>query len=319
MRGVETGRLQTMSSWAELTDELQKLPPDQRGPWIVDTAKASLEQLAAQTNRNVIVYASGYLQKPQVPGIFLSVNGEDLNGFMTSLYRMDCSRGLLLVLHTPGGSAEAAESIVEYLRSKFDEIDVLIPAFAMSAGTMISLSADRLIMGRQSQLGPTDPQLIMNNAAFSAHSIVEQFDEAKAEIAKNPDLARAWAPVLQPFGPALLQNARKALSYGQTLVQRWLERNMFKSHADPAADARAVATFFSGNSHGSHGRRIDRSEARAQGLTVLDLEDDDVLQSAALTLYHALTIAFESGPAAKIIMSTNGNSWIKNFTVAGKP
>jgi len=57
--------------------------------------------------------------------------------------------------------AEAAQTIVDYLRSKFSTIEVLVPTYAMSAGTMIALGCDRVFMGRQSQLGPTDPQLIV--------------------------------------------------------------------------------------------------------------------------------------------------------------
>lgn len=71
--------------------------------------------------------------------------------------------------------AEAAQTIVDYLRSEFLAIDVLVSAYAMSAYTMIALGCNRIIMGRQSQLGPTDPQLIVGNRSFSAHSIVEQF------------------------------------------------------------------------------------------------------------------------------------------------
>ena len=50
---------------------------------------------------------------------------------------MECHRGLDLILHTPGGFPEAAESIVKYLRSKFStNIRVIVPHLSMSAGTM---------------------------------------------------------------------------------------------------------------------------------------------------------------------------------------
>ena len=196
-----------------------------------------MRQLAAiigqRYDRNVLYYASSFLQKPHVPGLFTSLNMEDINGFMAGVHGHDFSKGLLLVLHTPGGMAEAAQTIVDYLRSKFSSIDVLIPTYAMSAGTMIALGCDRIVMGKQSQLGPTDPQLIVGNRPFSAHSIVEQFEEAKAEISGNPTLAHAWAPVLRSFGPALLQEARKSISYGETLVRDWLERYMFSDRAPP--------------------------------------------------------------------------------------
>ena len=203
-----------------------------------------------------------------------SIHMEDINGFMAAVHGLDCRKGLLLILHTPGGMAEAAQTIVDYLRSKFSAIDALIPTYSMSAGTMIALGCDRIIMGRQSQLGPTDPQLLLGDRSFSAHSLVEQFEEAKADISNNPALAHAWAPVLGAFGPALLQEARKSISYGETLVRNWLKQYMFSSRSDSSAQAKAVAEHFGGNHHGSHGRRIGREEAKQQR-HVLDQEPLD--------------------------------------------
>ena len=77
---------------------------------------------------------------------------------MTCIHGMDCSKGLDLVLHTTGGSPAAAEAIVNYLRAKFgNDIRVIVPQLAMSAGTMIACSAKQIIMGKQSSLGPIDP------------------------------------------------------------------------------------------------------------------------------------------------------------------
>ena len=95
---------------------------------------------------------------------------------MAGIHGHDFDKDLLLVLHAPGGMAEAAQTVADDLRSKFPAIDVLVPTYAMSAGTMIALGCDWVIMGRQSQLGPTDPQLMVENRLFSAHSIVEPFE-----------------------------------------------------------------------------------------------------------------------------------------------
>lgn len=302
-----------MPSWSDLQDELNGIDPASRGDHIAEQARQCTARIAEHYDRNVLYYASSFLQKPQIPGLFTAMNMEDINGFMAGIHGHDFSKGLLLMLHTPGGMGEAAQTIVDFLRSKYSDIDFLVPTYAMSAGTMIALGCDRIIMGRQSQLGPTDPQLIVGNRPFSAHSIVEQFEEAKGEIAGNPVLAHAWAPVLRSFGPALLQEARKSIAYGQTLVQDWLQKFMFSGRPDPAGLANSVAAHFGGNQHGSHGRRIDRNEARQQQLEIIDLEDDQILQEEVLTLYHLSTIAFEMGPAAKTVMSSNGRFWIKNM------
>ena len=64
-----------------------------------------------------------------------------------------------LILHSPGGSLEAAEQIVTYLRSKYDNIRAIVPQNAMSAATMIACACDEIMMGKHSALGPIDPQI----------------------------------------------------------------------------------------------------------------------------------------------------------------
>lgn len=303
-----------MATWSKIQDELNKVQPEKRGDFIADKSHQSMKQIASLYKRNVLYYASAFLQKPQVPSVLTTINREDINGFMAGVHGLDSKKGLLLILHTPGGLAEAAQTIIGYLRSKFSDIAALVPTYAMSAGTMIALGCDRVILGRQSQLGPTDPQLIVANGSFSAHSIVAQFEEAKQDIVNNTDLAHAWAPILRSFGPALLEEARRSITYGQDLVENWLKEYMFADHENPAALAKKAAKYFGSQEHGSHGRRIDREEAELQQIKIDKLEDNQDLQDEVLTLYHLSTIAFENGPASKFVMSSNGRMWIKNIS-----
>lgn len=304
-----------MPTWNELLHELNQIPPEdnKRGIFIDARSGELARQIAERCGRNVIYYASAFLQKPLSGNT--SIDLEDINGFMSAVYRHDFDKDLLLILHTPGGSVEAAQTIVDYLRSKYARIDVVIPTYAMSAGTMIALACDRIIMGRQSQLGPTDPQLFVGERPYSAHSIVEQFEEAKRDISSNTDLAHAWAPILRSYGPALLQEARKALSYGESLVEAWLREYMFAGCRHSAKLAKDVAKYFSGSGHGSHGRRIGRGAARKQHLSVIDLEDDQELQDEVLSLYHLSTILFENSLACKSVLSSNDTMWVKNWYV----
>jgi ClpP class serine protease len=122
------------------------------------------------TKRNVIVYYSGWLQKRGVQGA--EINDEDKNGFMTVIHELDRNLGLDLVLHTPGGDTAATESLVHYLRAMFGtDIRAVVPQLAMSGGTMIACACKKIIMGKQSSLGPVDPQL----GGVPAHGVVEEF------------------------------------------------------------------------------------------------------------------------------------------------
>jgi hypothetical protein len=306
-----------MPSWNELLNELEAR--GEAGPdWLHTEHQRSLQRVGElRGGRNVIFYASSFLQKPFVPANWLQVTHEEINGFMSVMFGMDWNKGLTLLLHTPGGITNAAETIVSYLTTKFDDIEVIVPTYAMSAGTMIGLAADRIVMGKQSQLGPIDPQMPVFGQFVSARAIVDQFERAKAEILQNVTTAHAWAPILQSIGPALLQEAQNALSYGETMVARWLEHRMFRDLPDAAERAAATAAHFNDASkHKSHGRRIDRDEARAYNVVVEDLEANQDLQEAVLTAYHFTTILFEKGPAAKLLISDAGRLWLKNFVQA---
>lgn len=308
-----------MPSWQGLLQQFAHQPDDDaRGAWL----NAERDRMAGAISghlggRNVVLYGSAFLQKA-APNNTVAITGEDLNGLMTVIYGMDWSKGLTLILHTPGGDPTAAQTIVEYLRSKFPSLEAIVPAFAMSAGTMISLAADKIYMGRPSQLGPIDPQFTMNGRPVSARGVVEQFKRAESETLADPRAAHVWAPITQSLGPALLQDAQNALDYSEDIVADWLARYMFSGEADPVAKGRQVAHHFNdASTHKSHGRRIDHAEAAAQGLNIALLEDDQDLQEAVLSLYHLMTITFEHSPTTKMIAGSNGQVWMKNLPVAG--
>lgn len=304
-----------MPSWSELVTELDAQPHERRGRWLQARLSSELQRLSElREGRNVLFYASAYLQKPLVPAPFVQITPEDMNGFMATMCGMEWSKGLTLMLHTPGGVPNAAETIVEYLHQKFAFIEVVIPTYAMSAGTMISLASDRLLMGRQSQLGPIDPQMPISGRYVSARAIVDQFAVAKPQVLEDPRMAAVWAPILHHLGPALLVEAENALAYGKAMVQRWLERRHFRDTPDPAGKAAQVAEHFNrAEEHKSHGRRIDREEAKAQGLRVDDFENDQNLQDSILTAYHLATLVFEQSPTVKGIFTNHARTWVKTF------
>lgn len=65
-----------------------------------------------------------------------------------------------LFLYTRGGDMIAPIRIVKLLRSYCDYLEVLIPHYAHSAGTLIALGADKIIMGRLGELSPVDPTIM---------------------------------------------------------------------------------------------------------------------------------------------------------------
>ncbi|MHB0978873.1 MAG: SDH family Clp fold serine proteinase [Thermoleophilia bacterium] len=244
----------------------------------------------------------------------VSINDEDLQGFMEVLHKLP-GPSLDLVLHSPGGSAEAAEAIVCYLRSKFTHIRAIVPSLAMSAATMLACSADEIVMGAHSFLGPTDPQFVLTTSLgprmVPAQAIVEQFKTAQQECA-NPALMAAWLPMLGQYGPDLLYQCRSALERSQGLVEQWLAGYMFRDEADKESKAASIAEWLSNhNSFKTHARHISRDELRERGLRVVDLEEDQDMQDLFLSIFHATTHTFTQTPAVKIIENSLGKAFVK--------
>lgn len=303
-----------MPSWNELLAELQALPPEKQA-WFASKGTEALQRVSALTaDANVVLYASAFLQKPEAPSQSLSITHEDINGLMSVVYGMDWTKPLVLIVHTPGGSTNAAEAVSEYLRTKFTAVTTIVPALAMSAGTMISLSSEEIVMGRQSQLGPIDPQMGIGGRWMSARAIVDQFQQARRQIIRNTSAAHVWAPVLASLGPSLLVEAKNALDYGERMVARWLATYMLAGDPDAVAKGRAIASFFNdAGTHKSHGRRIDREAARSVGVNVRDLEADQDLQDAVLTAYHVITLVFEQTPVVKALWTNHERTWFKQW------
>lgn len=318
-----------MASWNDVLDEFNRQvgadeaeTNQKRLDWLAGRMVESLTRVRRlRSDRNVLLYGSAFLQKPDVPGYNIAITSEDLNGLMAVIHGMDWDKGLAIVLHTPGGQTNATETVVSYLRSKFTDIEVIVPALAMSAGSMISLAADRIVMGRQSQLGPIDPQLALPNGLnISARAVTEQFDRAKSEVLANQAAAHVWAPIVQSLGPALLQEAQNALDYSERMVARWLADGMFRTKNNPAKHGNKVAQHFNdASTHKSHGRRIGREEARSKGVVVEDLEVDQDLQDAVLTAYHVMTLVFGMTATVKVLWSDAGSVWAKSWAGTNQP
>ena len=304
-----------MPSWSELLHELQA----QKDPnWADRKLQVYLDAISKRRgDAAVIFYASAFLQRVADQA---SITREDINGFMNALYEAPTDRGLVLILHTPGGDPNAVESIVEYLHAKFDRIEVVVPYLAMSGGAMISLAGDLLLLGKQSQLGPLDPQFLIDNKVYSARAIKEGFGRAREDIVKDTRLAHLWAPILQNMGPSLVLEADKYLKYSQELVAKWLYERMLRGTTDKEerrARAATIAAYFNAESTGDHGQvhvhgqRIGAAKLEELGLRLEFLEDDQSLQDDVLTAYHLMTLIFEKSNAFKFIASDKGKMWVK--------
>jgi ClpP class serine protease len=151
-----------MPTWGQILGEVNSLLPTQQGNTFNIVRNKYVKALSNATGRDTIVYLSRW-SSGDAPPMTVSINDEDIHAFMEAIAGLKNNQ-LDLILHTGGGSAETTDAIVSYLRQKFAHIRVIIPQAAMSAGTMLACAADEIIMGKQSSIGPIDPQFILQTA-----------------------------------------------------------------------------------------------------------------------------------------------------------
>ncbi len=293
-----------MPNWNELLGELRA------GSNFDIVRRKYLRHLHDVTNRNVIIYYSGWLQKPGLSGSAPQISDADKLGFMSTIHKLDRSKGLDLVIHTPGGDVAATESIGHYLRQMFgSDIRAIVPELAMSGGTLICCACKRIAMGKHSSLGPIDPQL----GVFAAHGVLEEFEHAYEDIKKDPTKTALWLPIIQKYPPTLIGECRKAIAWAAAVAREWLSTGMFLEDEDK--DERIQKILDELNSHAqslSHNRHYPATKCQELGFHIesLEAEGNEALQDAVLTLHHSVIHTLSSTPAMKIIENHEGTAFV---------
>lgn len=298
-----------MPSWGDVLHTLDSTPNP-----LDEMRRKYLKIMNEYTERNVVAYYSAFIQKPDSGNA--NIDDNDKNAFMQAVCGMDRTKGLDLILHTPGGQLAAAESLVVYLKALFNnDIRTFVPQMAMSAGTMMALSTKEVVMGKQSNLGPIDPQF----GGMSCAGIIEEFEVACKEVAAEPNLAAVWGQIISKYHPTFIGDCKKAINWAEKIVKEWLTQNMFSEYSDKDEKAEKVVKALSSHSETfSHSRHIHAAELIELGIKVTSLEglDDKAiegckdLQDCVLTIHHSYMQTFANSSAVKIIESHSGNTMI---------
>lgn len=141
--------------------------------------------------------------------------------------RSDRRNGILVILDTPGGVVEVVERIVRVLRTHYQEVTYLIPDRALSAGTILAMSGDAILMDYHSVLGPIDPQIERDGRLVPALSYLHQFEHLKQKSADGT-LTTAEVLLIQKLDLAELHQFELARELSISLLKEWLATYKFK-------------------------------------------------------------------------------------------
>jgi hypothetical protein len=258
--------------------------------------KVQLRRIEEIRGRDILVYAANLSVRVQVP---ISIEYSDLLPINDQLANLSCE-SLDLLIETPGGSGEVAEDIVKLLRGKYTDIAAIVPGVAKSAGTLIVMSADEILMEPASALGPIDAQMLWQGRQFSSEAFLEGLKAIQDEVTKVGNLNLAYVPILNQISPGEIQNAKNALNFARELVTNWLATYKFKNwtehtgSGEPVTDeqrrARAEEIALELSNHTkwlTHGRSLKISDLEAMRLLITDYSGQaDLLD--AIRRYHTL-------------------------------
>ena len=264
--------------------------------------KNYLKVLHEKRGRNVVAYYSGFWLNREDADIL----EDDIGAMLDVVQHLDPSQGLDLLLHTPGGVIEAAEAIGNYLRGVFGtDIEVFVPMTAMSAGTMIACLSRRIHMGKQSSLGPIDPQI----ESFSVGDFLDGIELAYEKM-ENPSQRVSWSDILKEeitsYGIGFIPRCEKVVELSKEIVSNWLKTGMFCEDGGANVAECVTKKLSDYKEMKSHDRKISIGKAEKIGLKVVDMGEDKELEELVLDIHRAYIATLSASEASKIIENHNG-------------
>jgi hypothetical protein len=248
-----------------------------------------IRQIQERTGRPLICY---------VAGIAASVNRDDTLGFVDLLHNLRGPLDIDLLLHTPGGDIDAGEKLMSMVRMKAGNkhLRVIVPDFAKSAGTLMVLAADSVLMSDSSELGPIDPQVVSadasgNRRAHSVQDYLDAYEQLKKELAEKPDDVSAKL-MLAKIEPATVKRFEAALNRARAIAEKHLKYAMLRDSTSWSSTASELLDTRRWKSHGQMISWEDARDARL-GLNVEYLPPEDELWSDFWQLYCLQRLAVE--------------------------
>jgi hypothetical protein len=242
--------------------------------------QSRIREIQEVTESKLICYVSGPLA---------SLTRDDILPLVDLLHVIPAGSNIDLLLHTPGGEIDAAEKMANMIRRHVGDggvFRVVVPDFAKSAGTLVSLAADTVVMSDSSELGPIDPQLRLPDGTGGlplrpAQSYVDGYKALVKLVNDNPG-APAYEAMLKKYDPTLLDICNKVINRSTKLAEELLKRGMFREGGNFTATA---AELSDNQKWLQHNVPIDYLEAKRMGLEVTYLEPTNELWQQFWALY----------------------------------
>lgn len=260
----------------------------------------------------------------KIPGLSTQIAGESFPYFSEHFLNIGHNENLDLFLYTRGGNVDAVWPLVNLFREHAKCFSVLVPFYAHSAGTLICLGANKIVMGEMGQLSPVDPTTsnpfnpidskTQTQKPISVEDVMAYLDLATEKFELNSEEARlsVFQELTEKVEPLALGNVYRAFSHIRLLAEKLL-RIHFQSNEDSQIKniVTTLTEEFSSHTHAINrgeaqkvlGERIVKFASEQEERFLWDLWSD---YEEELKLKEPFSIAQEVGRTAKDITLTGG-------------
>lgn len=243
--------------------------------------QALINSISTARNSHVIAYVTCARSN-----LGTAIGADAIRVFREILGQVGQVPKLDLFLITRGGHTLTPLRLMSLLREFAKEVHVLVPYMAHSAGTLIALGADGIVMGAMGELGPVDPSVanqfnpIVEAAdaqggklptprpriPISVEDVTSYLSLATERAKLDPQgMATAFAALTNAVSPLALGNILRNHTLIRHLVRRLLMMHMdVEKEADKAAIDSLVETLT--EKLYAHDYLITRDEAASLGL-----------------------------------------------------
>ena len=234
-------------------------------------------------------------------------------------------------IETPGGSGETAEEIVRFLRGNFETVSFVVSGEAKSAGTLIVLSGDEILMTETGSLGPIDAQMRIGRSIVSAYDYVEWVEEKRKEAEERGSLNPFDATMIAQISPGELGSVLHALNFARDRVVEWLTNYKFKrwdvtetrklpvTREIKIKQAEEIANKLTDHSKWRlHGRSIKITDLEDIGLKITKVDENSELADIVYRIQVVCRLLFETTSVFKIF-ATQDNKIFRQAVSAGAP
>ena len=237
------------------------------------------QQFEDYRGSKLLVYITG-----DRPGLETHIHSEVFDFFVNHLDRIGVTEKISLYLYTRGGSTLTAWSLINLIRQFCDDLEIIIPSKCLSAGTIMSLGANRIVMTKQATIGPIDPSINtpLNpqiegapptaKVPVSVEAIKGYIEIVKEELGIKGDdsLAKILITLSEKVHPLVLGEAYRSRSQIKMLAKRLLANQI--TDVDKIDK---IVNFLCSDS-GSHDYTINRREAKNELGLMVDKPNDDL-------------------------------------------